>query len=316
MKLTLRHAVTVAGAALLAVSFGVGQAQADPSGAPQFRQLAGVGSDTTQDVTNGLSQVVVDGSGTKLIGSYDATGSATINTKSAAACQGIARPNGSGAGRTALLNSLNANDGCIQFARSSSGPAGATTPGLTYVPFATDAVSFAITGSSTLPRSLSKAELQSVYRCEVPGITPYLPQAGSGTRSFWTSYIGSTNIGPCVVDAKNGTPVQEHDGRVLDNNSIVPFSIAQWISQASGVTPDSRGSSVLGVIDNTQPLLLNGSFAVTRPVYNIIPTAQVGTAPFSTVFVGPTSLICQQASTITRYGFAINPNCGSTATTS
>ena len=77
-------------------------AQADPSGAPQYRPLAGVGSDTTTPVMNALSNDITIG-GSKVIGSYDATGSATIATQAAAACQAIARPNGSGAGRTALL---------------------------------------------------------------------------------------------------------------------------------------------------------------------------------------------------------------------
>src|SRR5580704_14313324 len=95
--------LTVAAACgLVATVLGASSAQADPSGAPTFRQLAGVGSDTTTPVMNALSNVITIG-GTKVLGSYDATGSATIATQSAAACSAIARPNGSGAGRAALI---------------------------------------------------------------------------------------------------------------------------------------------------------------------------------------------------------------------
>lgn len=319
----------LAAAACLALVGGVaaaGPAQADPSGPPTFRQLAGVGSDTTQGVMNGLSNVITDSTGTKLIGSYDATGSATIQTQSSTTCT-INRPNGSGAGRTALLTSLQANDGCLQFSRSSSLNLAAATPGLTYVPFATDAVSYAVTANSNIPKTLTLTQVQAIYHCDPNfvgtgpnyAITVILPQSGSGTRSFWESTMNILDTDvvagkyPCIIDHKNGLPIEEHDGRVLDDNSIAPFSISQYIAQSENTIPDLRGKAVLGVIDGFTPQVINNSFEISRSVYNVIPTSQIGNAPYSTVFVGPTSAVCQQTAVINQYGFATNPNCGSTS---
>ncbi|MFC1403802.1 MULTISPECIES: substrate-binding domain-containing protein [Streptacidiphilus] len=327
MKNSLKLATAVAGIGLMA--FGAGTAQADPSGTPTYRQLAGVGSDTTQGVMNAMSNAITI-NGTKVIGSYDATGSATIATQSGAACQAVARPNGSGAGRTALLNSLTAADGCLQFSRSSSLNTTASIPGLTYVPYAIDAVTYAITPKSSIPRNLSLADLHSIYTCDpnYVGTAPnysihaLLPQAGSGTRSFWETTVGISDTDvvsgkyPCISDTKNGKPIEEHDGRVLDDTSIAPFSIAQYIAQESGTITDLRGSALLGNIDGTPSLLLNTGATATREVYNVIPSSKVGTAPYSTVFVGGTSLICQQTSIIKNYGFGLDANCGDTSKTS
>ncbi|WP_037605215.1 type 2 periplasmic-binding domain-containing protein [Streptacidiphilus rugosus] len=327
MSAKLRLLAAATGAALLAV--GAGTAHADPVGAPTYRQLAGVGSDTTQGVMDAMGNAITI-NGTKVIGSYDAVGSTTISTQAAAACQNVARPNGSGAGRTALLNSLGAANGCLQFSRSSSLNLAASSPGLTYVPFAVDAVTYAITPGSVLPRTLTLTDLHGIYTCDpnyvgtAPNysVHPLLPQAGSGTRSFWETTVGIADADvvagkyPCVSDTKNGKPIEEHDGRVLDDSSIAPFSIAQFIAQGAGTIADLRGSAVLGSINGTPSLLLNTGSAATREVYNVIPTQSVGTAPWSTVFAGPSALICQQQSIIRSYGFGIDPSCGDTSKTS
>lgn len=318
----------VGAAGLLTGTVCGGMAAADPSGSPTYRQLSGVGSDTTQGVMNGLANVVTI-NGVKVIGSYDAVGSATITTKDPATTPGctIARPNGSGAGRTALSSSLQANNNCLDFSRSSSLNLSAATPGLTYVPFAVDAVTYAITPTSSVPRKLGLADLKAIYHCDPNyvgsgpnySLTVYLPQAGSGTRSFWESTVGITDadvvagVYPCIKDTKNGAPVEEHDGRVLDDNSIAPFSIAQYNAQSSQTIADLRGRAILGTVDGIAPTTLNSSFGVKRDVYNVIPTSKIGTAPWSTVFAGPNSLICQQPNVINTYGFATNANCGSTS---
>ncbi|MEU6321151.1 substrate-binding domain-containing protein [Streptomyces sp. NPDC047009] len=326
-------AVTAVGiAGLLTGAIGAQQASADPSGTPTYRQLAGVGSDTTQDVMNAMAgQITING--TKVLGSYNAVGTAQITTKDPATKPGctLARPNGSGAGRTALLNSLQANggagDGCVDFARSSSLNLAAASPGLTYVPFAVDAVTYAITATGVVPRKLSLADLKAIYHCDPNfvgtgpnySLTPYLPQAGSGTRSFWESQMGITDadvvagVYPCIKDHKNGSIVEEHDGRIIDDTSIAPFSIAQYNAQASQTIPDLRGRAILGTIDGLAPNVLNSNFGVKRDVYNVIPTSKIGTAPYNAVFVGPNSAICQQTSVINTYGFAANPNCGDTS---
>ena len=326
MNTKLKFLAGAAGIGLLA--FGAGTAQADPSGTPagNTRPLIGVGSDTSQGVMNAMSNVVTVG-GAKVIASWDAVGSATINTTTAAACQGLARPNGSGAGRTALLTQLGNTTPCFTFARSSSLNLAAATPGLTYVPFAVDAVTYAIAPNSSIPRSLTTTDLHGIYTCD-PGyvgtgpnysIHALLPQAGSGTRSFWETTVGITEADvvagkyPCISDTKNGKPIEEHDGRVLDATSIAPFSIAQYIAQGAGTLADLRGTAVLGTINGAPSLLLNTQAAATREIYNVIPSSKVNTSPYSDVFVGPNSGICQQKSVITTYGFGIDPNCGDTS---
>ena len=305
-----------AGVSLLIIAVGAGTAQADPVGPPSPRDLVGVGSDTTEAVMNPISEVPFSGDGVKHLGSFNAVGSATINT-GRTGCAAIARPNGSTAGRNALINSLNAGDNCIQYARSSSGPV-TTTPALKWAEFAIDGVSYAVTPNSNIPRRLSRADVTAIYNCQGdPAWTPLIPQAGSGTRAFWLSFVGltETTIPACVKDtvpAAGGgtTPVEEHDGRVLDNNRIVPFSIAQYISQVTQNQQDRHGQALLGVIDGTPPVLLNGTVPGNRKVYNIIPDAQTGNALYQSAFIGPNSHVCKQTSIITQFGFGVDPTCG------
>lgn len=328
MKLSSRLTTVTAGLALAATGLGLGTAFADPAGSPTYRTLAGVGSDTTEEVVQGLSEVVAV-NGVKQIASYNAQGTAQITTKDPATSPSctINRPNGSGAGRDALQLALTNNTGCLDFARSSSSkgsfvsPAGA--PKLSYVPYAKDAVAFAVTSTSALPRKLTFAQLQDIYKCVTTGggtYKPLLPQNGSGTRSFWlTKMYGSSTVNladfPCVKDNAG----QEHDGRILDDNSIVPFSIAQYIAMAGGTVQDKRGRAVLGQVDGTQPLNLNTGYAnLTRNVYNIIPQTKTDgantiTDPTYTAVFGPTGQVCTGAgaATIQQYGFGLLPaECG------
>jgi hypothetical protein len=276
---------------------------------------------------NGIANAVTI-NGTKVIGSYNAVGTATITPQSAAACAAMARPNGSGAGRTALLASLTAADGCLQFSRSSSLNVTASTPSLTYVPFAVDGMTYAVTSTSSIPRNLTLADLKAYYTCDpnyvgaaAPyAVTPILPQAGSGTRSYWEAQMGITDanvnagIYKCLINGtKNGQIIEEHSGTALDDKSLVPYSIPQYNSQAYQVVTDKRGRATLGVIGGTYPNLMNTGFSLKRDVYNVIPTSQIATAPYSTVFVGASSLVCAQTSVIQQYGFGIAANCGDTS---
>ena len=318
--------VLAVGALLAAAALTTGTAGADPTGTPQYRPLAGVGSDTTEHVMNGLSEVVTINGG-KVIGSYDASGSATITTKDPATTPGctINRPSGSGNGVNALIASVQAGNNCVQFARSSSNSA-ANFPGagLTYVPFATDAVTYAIRSDSAISKRLTVAQLQAIYNCQAgANFQPLLPQFGSGTRQFFLRELGFTDTADftsqpshqCVrqTDA-TGAPLLENTGTLLtDPRQIAPYSIAQYLSQINVVVPDVHGKTVLGQINGISPTILNNSSVMDRAVYNVIPTAQEGTAPYSTVFVGSGSLVCANADTIKRYGFGTHADCGSTA---
>lgn len=314
-----------AGLTGLAATVGVSSlAYAEPTPAGP-RALSGVGSDTTQDVLNALSEAVLAADGTKQIASYDATGGGTITTKASANCT-FPRPNGSGAGRAALLKALNPSDptfGCLDFSRSSSLTLTPTEQGLTYIPFAVDAVSYAVTSGSSIPKNLTKAQLTAIYRCEDPTVpAPLLPQSGSGTRAFWLQQLGLTETtkGACVVDSKSGTSVQENDGRfVTGAQDIVPFSVAAYVAQSNGAATDTRGVAELGSVDGVSPTngtgnmrSLNTDFGIKRSVYNVLPTARLGTAPTSEVFVGAGSKVCQQTAVIQRLGFGLASDCGST----
>ncbi|MFJ2936322.1 hypothetical protein ACIO8G_26635 [Streptomyces sp. NPDC087219] len=309
------------GAALGVAALGLGvalapAAQADPNPITQYRTLAGVGSDTTQDVLNGLGNVVVNALGQKIIASWDATGSATIKTK-ATGCV-INRPNGSSAGIDALRNAVDTNSGCLDFARSSRGPADTSTTDLTWIPFAKDAVSWAKRSDSTLPSDLTSTQLKDIYECNLTtlngvALTPILPQSNSGTRQFFLSSIGVTTPGACVQQG-----VQENDGTVLDSaGDVAPYSVASYTAQEKGVVTNRRGAAVLGSVGTVAPRnadkTLNLAFPFLRDVYNVVPTAKLTNATVSSTFVGSTSKVCAATTTITNYGFgSLGTACGAT----
>ncbi|MFE5657290.1 hypothetical protein [Streptomyces sp. NPDC056431] len=309
------------GAALGVAALGLGvalapAAQADPNPITQYRTLAGTGSDTTQDVLNGLGNVVVNALGQKIIASWDATGSATIKTK-ATGCV-INRPNGSSAGIDALRNAVDTNSGCLDFARSSRGPADTSTTDLTWIPFAKDAVSWAKRSDSALPSDLTATQLKDIYECNLTSLngvalTPILPQSNSGTRQFFLSSISVTTPGACVQQG-----VQENDGTVLDSaGDVAPYSVASYTAQEKGVVTNRRGAAVLGSVGTVAPRnadkTLNPAFPYLRDVYNVVPTAKLTNATISATFVGSTSKVCAATTTITNYGFgSLGTACGAT----
>jgi ABC-type phosphate transport system substrate-binding protein len=347
---------------IAAISLGalVAPAQADPQPDPftgnTFRQLVGVGSDTTQDVMNALSQQIVDSDNFPdplLIASYNATNPNwdptdnippqhdNIVTRSGNTA--FPRPDGSGAGIATLIGDTNAAD--VDFARSSNGPA---TPGndLTFIPYALDAVTWAVKPTSPLNgESFTKADLQNLYQCkdldgnpllpntfaEVDGVEvhPLLPQAGSGTRKFWEAQLNITDatLGSCVSDKKSdGTDVQEHDGSGLQRDGdIMPFSIASFIAQTNSATTgvtDRRHGAVLQTIGGSQPTVnskLNTDFPITREVYNVFRTTRLADTDIFLAFESkfddpslPNIAICDQGDIIEKFGFAQVDNCGAT----
>ncbi len=346
------------GAAIVTLAMTAGPAAADPTTPGDYGQLAGVGSDTTQDVLNGLASSITANGGGRVIASYDARGNATIKTK-ANNCS-FPSPNGSDYGRDALRASEGENGGryytapvegdgvipsyyvagCIDFARSDTGPSTAIPTGsYTYISFGVDAVSYAVNANSDLPINLTLVQLQRIYRClttQISGVTvtPLLIQSGSGTRSFWNTKMGiheseiAAGDYPCLNDLNNR--VQEHNGRVLNGqpNYLVPFSIPQYIAQGNagktigGVQvniEDRRGEAVLGQINGVAPQTgaggftgdLNLNFPVTRDVYNVVPTAKLSNATVASTFVGANSQVCARADIIRAYGFGFRASTGS-----
>jgi ABC-type phosphate transport system substrate-binding protein len=254
---------TAAAACALALTISATPAFADPSG---YKTLSGVGSDTIQDVMNGMSSKV------PAIGSYDAIDPATqtagglITTKSGG--NSYVRPNGSGDGVAALSDSIEGGThlwgtpgvqvlGQIDFARASSFQ-GSVGTDLTYIPFAQDSVTYAVNAGSDFPRNLAlgssadaatRLSLYNIYHCiktsyldsngDSVTIHPLTPQSGSGTAKFWASTLGFNDkaLPTCVKRVNtDATPavVEEHNGTTLDDvGDIVPFSIAQYIAQGN-----------------------------------------------------------------------------------
>jgi hypothetical protein len=315
--------------------------------------LAGVGSDTSQDVMEGLSASLTSG-GNPVISNYKATPvGRSITTRTGNANCTFTAPANSGQGRDALSAAMRAASfngspnlsGCVDFARSSSGGNPTTSPGvgsMTYIPFATDAVSFATLGTTSVGHKLAKSDLLAIYsKNGTPGTAscifrPLLPTFGSGTRGFFLTSIGLTDTvigtaggpGTCVVDTIGGTNIEENDGSVLTlGTQIIPFSVAQYFAQAAGATGNILGRSAIGAIDFSAtpdanlsaavyPVSIKSTFSFTRPIYNVVPTAQTagGTLTNST-FVGSGSQICQAGTLIEFFGFGQSSTCGNTSKT-
>ena len=295
----------VATAAAVALAFGaVSPAYADPSSP---KEVNGTGSDTTQDVLNGLAGLAVTNGA---IGNFEATGSANITVNGVT----FPRPVGSTAGVKALSKSLQGTAfstvtlpvGTLQFARSSALRTDAGSQ-LTYIPFAGDAVTVAMSASSDFPKNVALGAagqastlftLRNIYLGTVTTFTntnfgsvtirPLLPLTTSGTRSFW---LGSLGVDEAQVAAGGkatdlGNTVIEHDGTfVTTAGDIVPFSISQYIAQGNhkqlgDTIVERRGNIVLGSIDGFKPVVFSGgavkanpSFPVSRDVYNVVETA-------------------------------------------
>ncbi|SDU81004.1 substrate-binding domain-containing protein [Jiangella alkaliphila] len=318
----------LAAAALTLGAFSA-PAQADP---PPEGVRVGAGSDTTQDVLQGIS--VASGG---LLESWHASPNvhSSITPKPGFT---VTRPNGSSEGRDALRRSRGTNvntpwatqpvplgSDVFDFARSSSGPGtnASLTGQLVYVPFALDAVTTATGPSSTIDADqFTLAQLRTLYRdgasVTVGGttytpdvnITLLIPQSGSGTRQFWADQmqINATTLPAWVHDNIGGAPFQEHDGSLLaaNPNAIGPYSIAQWIAQGNSLAgvPDRRNGADLHNINGVAPYteatpgneVLNTAFPITRQVYNIVSYDEVRTggtdATLRTAFNGPNSRAC------------------------
>ncbi len=225
--------------------------------APAENDAVGVGSDTIQNVFDQFSadyNAKLSSSATHLY-SWDATNpntgaiGDTINEKSG--CTAIARPDGSSAGINQLKTFQTTSDGnffCTSFARSSrarnSGDPAYAPGGVAFVDMAGDAVTYSTQATTNAPKTLTTAQLASIYNCTVTDwgqvggkagnpIHAFIPQPGSGTRSFFLSAIGVANPGSCVSD-DNGL-LEENEGvnPVLnDPNAIFPYSIGKYIAEA------------------------------------------------------------------------------------
>lgn len=305
--------IAALGAAIGLALSGVGLAST-ASAEPVSNSYVAVGSDTLQDVMNALTNgTTASGSyvrilgGGKSIGNYDAFGSAAIQAKSNGPF--FARPNGSSAGRDALRRSIDGNPwsvsgnttparsitGQVDIARTSSG-AGSTNINpegrLLYVPFGRDAVAYAYKGGTAAWANLTATQLKGIYEgtiTAVDGVTvkPRLPQASSGTRSFFLNAIGVTTPSG-VADASN-TTVPENDATILGDGEIIPFSAASWVAQANNVAGVNTVAAATGVAIGS-PVAGAAPFTGTAP--SLVPNS---TYYANTTFGRDTYLIVERA---------------------
>jgi hypothetical protein len=209
VKKTLAASAMTVG--LLAAPFA-GAAMADPVDGQAA--LNGSGSDTTEVVMRNLDAPITQ------MASWDVTGGAwDTNGAGTPGCAFVGRVAGSGAGRTALANSVALADGCFQFARSSSRSTSATPgtvaigPGdgtagnytasggsvsLLPITLGVDGLTYVYRAGSGTPRDLTLGQLRAIYHCTFTGSVdgrlmssstipnqPLLPTDASGSRADW-----------------------------------------------------------------------------------------------------------------------------------
>ncbi len=263
-------------AGALAISMVVsGPAHADPRFVPDANDIVGVGSNTTEFVMDALASKF-NGQNvgkSRRMASFDAEGSATIVLRQGA--DPIVRPNGSSAG----IDELQANPD-VSFARSSRGPGATGDEGTSFYPFAKDKLSYVYAKpQSNVSLTLDAADLFDIYTCAktdwsqfgMPAghIEAKIPQAGSGTRTFFEASIGETE--QQMEDAINQpdnvcsvTEVEEHDPSAVigQPNAVAPFSFARFKTLSRDVKRHIGYAANVGA-----------PFNVTRNVYNVIRTA-------------------------------------------
>lgn len=257
---------------------------------PVSGSYVAVGSDTLDSSMNALANgTSISGASVRIkaggaaIGSFDAFGSATIQTKSGGPY--FTRPSGSGEGVNALIASIRGTGykgvditGQVDIARSSSGPgSNANASGkLIYVPYARDAVAYAYYPDPAHPSDLANlttAQLKDLYTNGSTTIgstvvTPLIPQASSGTRKFFLSTIGVSTDATCPIAACTTSTLPENDASQLTAvGQIIPFSAANWIAQANHAAQNTIPAS--GAVALGAP---NSVAAFTGSGTNLVPS--------------------------------------------
>jgi ABC-type phosphate transport system substrate-binding protein len=256
------------------------------------------------------------------------------------------RPNGSSSGIADLISYPKVKFkgktyNCLDFARSSRGrkPGVGGDPsgpgGVVFVTLAGDAVTYASDAKSTnVPNNLNRTQLAAIFGCNVPAangfgamtwgallgskaknpsqvIDPILPQAGSGTLSFWaTTALGLTSTNEPTCGSRGGvTNVNQEPeenegispffkgtfhGESISQNVIYPFSIGSFVAQSfhsktCGKAP-KRGQNTFGcnevgvfklngiagvapTVKTKSGTVTNGKFPNTfhRFIYDVVP---------------------------------------------
>lgn len=329
-----RRLVLIAGAWLatvaLAMGMVVGTAVADPvPPPPPYPPVVGVGAQTTQELVNTLCNTIIrDSSNNRICQSWNVEPQPS-NIKTRESGCTIPRPSQGGAGVTSLIN----NPTCVDFARVVTDDSASRPPGFTYIPMATDALTYAFRADGTVPANLSDATLKRIYSCDpaltfpsvANGFRPLLGIFGAGNRAFFLQKLGLTDsanyttLNPCVRDTdSSGNGLLANDGRVLTHpRELITYSSGPWLAQVFRAAPDIHGNSVLGSINGISPAILNDSSFMSRPVFNTVRTADASNPGLvRDLFVGPTSTVCSNSAAIKRAGFNTRSDCGDTSNVS
>ncbi|MGH3841997.1 MAG: Ig-like domain repeat protein [Pseudonocardiaceae bacterium] len=133
----------------------------------------------------------------------------------------------------------------------------------TTLAFTVNWITYASNSQTTIPSSLTIAQLQQAYNCRT-AFEPLLPQFGSSVRTLFLTALGFTDATDftsqpdhtCIkqIDS-SGNPLQENTGTLLTTaNQIEPYSVARWIAQTTGAERDVHGNTVLRAINGLSPL--------------------------------------------------------------
>jgi ABC-type phosphate transport system substrate-binding protein len=293
-----------------------------------------------------------------------------------AGCKNL-RPDGSSAGITALTTyGTTKYKGkkypCVDFARSSRARKTTDPSTVAFDQLWQDAVTYSATNSAgtNVPNNLTEAQLAEIFGCTVPAahgfgantwgallgsgakgasdaIDPVLPQAGSGTLSFFTGVLGIATTEPTCGTAAGLTTDQQPEenegissvfrsGGKANPNVIFPFSVGVWLAQEyhsakCGKKP-SKSQNLFGCQENgvlsldgingVAPFTGRGAKAVTNSKWRATPFERelyaVEPLPIQSRLqglLGKHGYFCskKQAAVIKDYGFESDPLCGVTS---
>ena len=294
----------LATALVIGVGTVAGATSASADFTPQTRDIVGVGSDTSQFAVNYLADGVLVGGSLKV--GYNGAASARLVSFDAMTTAGVVhdnivlktgkpavqRPNGSGEGKTALLNNADVN-----FARASSSlNATEISGGLSQVPFALDGLKLAVSAQgSNAPTTITAAQMVAIYDGTYTNwsqvdptksgtIVAYIPQSGSGTRSFFVAQLQAANGGVAVTLRSDIKTSEEHDAKIFDHANADATIAANAVN---AVAPFSTGRA------SFSPTLvsLESGFSAQRALYNVVRTADL-TKPWFTTIFSATGFVC------------------------
>ena len=235
----------------------------------------------------------------------------------------------------AVTLSANANDAAAKIPLTLGASGDTATTASIYSIYHCTAKYVYINGDGTY-NSVGAAAADAPAGTTATELKPLLPAYGSGTRKYFLSKIGITdsssvmNAYSCVsaVDGSSNA-INENNGTAtaaIGTGALAPYSIGQFVAQAKSATTgvtDNRHDTVLLNVNAIAPTTGTGATlapnpaytAMVRKVYNIVPSrlADDATSRIHEMFVGTTSLVCQQTASIEKMGFVAMTGSGANA---